>query len=80
MRKLLTRIAELRYHVLTDTWRVWPWDCIDPGDLTVPEANRVLSEHSDHVGDCVITRTALRVRQARIDAPTVRVRVFEEVL
>lgn len=71
----------LGYHPMTDEWRISPWDCTDPLPLTVPEARTVLDEHANHVGQCVITRTALatmrRHRLAQIDAPTIAAHPFQ---
>lgn len=44
--------TSIRYHVLTDDWRIWPWDCDDPGPLTVAEAHNVLGIHGPGPGKC----------------------------
>lgn len=68
----------LGYHPMTDEWRISPWDCADPGRLTVAEARNVLTQHGpDKCGQvCTITRTARKVMARLIDAPTVRAKAF----
>jgi hypothetical protein len=48
----------LAYHPMTDDWRITPWDCYDPGPLTLAEARNVLKSHSQCGTECVIGRTA----------------------
>lgn len=66
----------LGYHPMTDDWRISPWDCKDPGPLTVAEALNVLTTHGDCGDECRISRTARKVRARVIDAPTVRAKAF----
>lgn len=73
---LLTRKAEhaLSHHPMSEDWVPSPWDCADPGPLTVTEATEVLADH-EHCGpSCRISRTARKVRATWADAPTVRAR------
>ncbi|MGW0163540.1 hypothetical protein ACWDUN_29885 [Mycobacterium sp. NPDC003323] len=66
----------LGYHPMTDDWRITPWDCTDPGRLTVAEARNVMESHGKCGSDCLISRTARKVLASRIDAPTVRAKAF----
>jgi len=74
--KRATTTRTLGYHPMTDDWRITPWDCTDPGRLTIAEARNVLETHGKCGSGCYISRTARKVLASRIDAPTVRARAF----
>lgn len=59
-----TRRRTLGYHPMTDTWRISPWDCTDPGALTVREAHNVLGLHARC--RCRISRTARATLAAQL--------------
>lgn len=54
-------VRTLGYHPMTDDWRFVPWDCTDPGPLTLAEATNVWSTHNGCGSGCVISATARKV-------------------
>lgn len=61
-------VRTLAYHPLSDDWRVFPWDCRDPGSLTEAEACNVLGTHGACGPECRISRTARNMAGAGRDA------------
>ena len=70
----------LGYHPLTDDWRVVPWDCTDPGALTIAESRNVLTTHGKCGPECRISRTARKTLARLVDAPTVRASIARRIL
>ncbi|MGW5388189.1 hypothetical protein [Nocardia sp. NPDC003963] len=70
----------LGYHPLTDDWRPSPWDCTDPGRVTIAEARNILTTHGPDKPscgqECAIYRSARKALARLVDAPTVRTSVY----